>query len=230
MNEVVLKAVGLSKTYREGVIETEVLKSVSLEVPANARMAIVGSSGSGKSTLLHILGGLDVPCKGEVLLKGRPFSSLGEGARCRLRNRHVGFVYQFHHLLPELSALENVMMPLIIRRTPLIEARHQAAELLGRVGLDKRLDHRPAELSGGERQRVAVARALISHPSCLLADEPTGNLDSHTAHQVLDLMLELNEQLQTALLIVTHDPEIAARVDRVIRLKDGVLEEASCPS
>ncbi|WP_294948144.1 lipoprotein-releasing ABC transporter ATP-binding protein LolD [Sulfurivirga sp.] len=229
MNEIVLKAVGLSKTYREGVIETEVLKSVSLEVPANARMAIVGSSGSGKSTLLHILGGLDVPSKGEVLLKGRSFSSLGEGARCRLRNRHVGFVYQFHHLLPELSALENVMMPLIIRRTPLIEARHQAAELLGRVGLNKRLDHRPAELSGGERQRVAVARALISRPSCLLADEPTGNLDSQTAHQVLDLMLELNEQLQTALLIVTHDPEIAARVDRVVRLKDGVLEEASCP-
>jgi len=223
MNKVVLQAHNLRKVFHEGSLTTEVLKGVDLTLEAGETTAIIGSSGSGKSTLLHLLGGLDRPTSGEVLLLGRPFSHLSERARSRLRNRHVGFVYQFHHLLPELDALENVMMPLMIRHTPLLEAKHQARVLLEAVGLGHRLDHKPSELSGGERQRVAIARAMVTEPDCILADEPTGNLDSRTAEQVLELMLALNEERKTALLVVTHDAVVAGKMQKVYRLKDGEM-------
>ncbi len=223
MSRVVLQARNLRKTFVDGALKTEVLKGVDLTLAAGQTAAIVGSSGSGKSTLLHLLGGLDRPTEGEVRLLGQTFSHLGERARSRLRNRHLGFVYQFHHLLPELDALENVMMPLMIRRMPVLEARHQARQLLDAVGLSHRLDHKPSELSGGERQRVAIARALVTAPECVLADEPTGNLDSRTAEQVLDLMIELNQASRTALLIVTHDDAVAARMAQIWHLRDGIM-------
>lgn len=224
-NDVVMRASHIAKTYEEGDLKTDVLSDVSFTLKRSETLAIVGASGSGKSTLLHILGGLDTLTRGEVEVDGRTLSSLSDAERGRVRNRSMGFIYQFHHLLPEFTALENVCMPLLIRGVSISEAERQAAELLGRVGLGQRLHHKPSELSGGERQRSAVARALVTRPAVVLGDEPTGNLDETNAAQVYDLMIELNREIGTSFILVTHDNRLAKRMDRTLELHNGSLVE-----
>jgi lipoprotein-releasing system ATP-binding protein len=224
MTNPVIECQGLSKQFVDGQLKTHVLSNIDLTIKKGDKLAIVGSSGSGKSTLLHLLGGLDKPSSGNITLHGQDINKLTVKALSKLRNQSLGFVYQFHHLLPEFSALENVAIPLVIGGMDPKQAKHQAEQLLNKVGLSHRLIHKPSELSGGERQRAALARALITEPDCLLADEPTGNLDQRTAQGIFDLILELNEVLGTALVIVTHDTGLAAQMNQVLTLRDGHLE------
>ncbi len=224
MNNPVLACEAVCKSYNDGVLDVQVLDNLDLQVEKGQSISIIGSSGSGKSTLLHILGGLDKPTSGRVSLMGSDLSQMSQKDLSALRNRRLGFVYQFHHLLPEFSALENVMMPLLIGKTPKDEARSRALAMLEKAGLKERVQHRPGELSGGERQRAAIARALVTEPACLLADEPTGNLDRKNAQNVLDMMLDLKAELDTALVVVTHDDQLAARFERVLTMTDGRLE------
>lgn len=223
--EVIISAQGLKKSYTQGVAQVEVLKGLDFTVNKGEQVAIVGSSGSGKSTLLHLLGGLDTPTAGALTVDGQDIAALGPKKRGQLRNQMMGFIYQFHHLLPEFSAVENVSMPLLIGGARPNVAREKAAKMLERVGLDARLNHKPGELSGGERQRAAVARALVTHPKIVLADEPTGNLDEKTAEKVYHLMLELNQELGTSFLVVTHDMRLARRMDRIMLLTSGSLRD-----
>ena len=225
-NDAVIRCIGVGKTYAEGKLKVEVLRGVELAIAPGERVAIVGSSGAGKSSLLQLMGGLDVPSVGEVWVDGRHLARLSETARGRLRNQSIGFVYQFHHLLGEFSALENVAMPLLIRGLTVAEAGEQAGAMLERVGLGKRLEHKPGELSGGERQRTALARALVTKPKAVLADEPTGNLDSRNAGAMFDLLMELNAEQGTALVVVTHDLSLASRMERVLHMRDGAIVEA----
>ena len=225
MSNTILACEAVCKNYYDGQLNVQVLDNLTLQVDKGQSIGIVGASGSGKSTLLHILGGLDKPTSGRVSLMGQDLSELSQKQLSGLRNRHLGFVYQFHHLLPEFSALENVMMPLLIGKRPKEQARERALLMLEKVGLKNRVLHRPGELSGGERQRAAIARALVTDPACLLADEPTGNLDRKNALNILDMMMELKQELGTALVVVTHDDEMAARFDRVLIMTDGALSD-----
>jgi len=227
MDEAVIRCEGLAKTYAEGKLRTPVFDALDLVVHPAETVAILGASGAGKSTLLHLLGGLDTPTAGEVYVAGQKMSALSDAARGRLRNRALGFVYQFHHLLPEFTALENVMLPVLLDGSGVPQASARARELLESVGLGHRLEHKPGELSGGERQRAAVARALVNHPACVLGDEPTGNLDEKTSARVFEMMLELNRAKRTSLVVVTHDRGLARRLDRVLELHEGKLREVA---
>ncbi|OGV28083.1 MAG: lipoprotein releasing system, ATP-binding protein [Legionellales bacterium RIFCSPHIGHO2_12_FULL_35_11] len=223
MNNIIIESINLSKFYNDGAGIVNVLDNVQFALSAGDKIAIIGSSGSGKSTLLHLLGGLDKPSSGDVLINGQSFQSLKENERCVLRNQQLGFVYQFHHLLPEFSALENVAMPLLMKKLPIHDVTQKSQEMLIKVGLKDRMHHKVAQLSGGERARVAIARALVHKPACVLADEPTGNLDESTAMMILDLMLEINAEVKTALIIVTHDKKIASKMSKILTLKDKKL-------
>lgn len=223
MNDLILNSQNLFKSYHDGTDMIEVLRGIDLRINRGDKLAIIGPSGSGKSTLMHLLGGLDKPSSGQVFVNKVDWQTINEKKRCQLRNQHLGFIYQFHHLLPEFTALENVAMPLLLAGMPAQKAKIRAADMLGCVGLKPRESHKPAQLSGGERQRVAIARALVHEPHCVLADEPTGNLDQATAAKVFDLMTSLNAQMNTALVIVTHDQQLASRMDRVLVLEEGLL-------